>query len=74
MTNLQFKFNLAAERGKLFECVSEPLRDNDCVERQRFTHLWSGIRLFFLQQPESGNGTSIGEQPGPLFWEETSGV
>ena len=51
------------KRGKLSECVSNPLRDNDSVKRQRFTHAWPGIRLFFSQPLESSKGTSLGVQP-----------
>ena len=43
----------STKRGKLFECFSEPLRDNDGVERQRFTHVWPGIRVYLPQPPES---------------------
>ena len=45
MDRLEMTFQTATSQhfklsGKLFECVSEPLRDNAGVERQRFTHVW----------------------------------
>ena len=55
---LQVNSSGSTKRGKLFECVSEPLSDNNGVERQRFTHVWPGICV-----PEAPNGTSIGVQP-----------
>ena len=51
------------------QLIGEPLRDNGGVERQRFTHVWPGIRVYLPQPPESSNGTNTGVQT--LFWNRT---
>ena len=57
---LQVNSSSSTKRGKLFECVGEPLRDND-GGRKRFTHVWPEIRVYLPQQPESSNPSSIAE-------------
>ena len=42
---LQVNSSSSTKRGKLFECVGEPLRDIKGVERQRFTDVWPGNLL-----------------------------
>ena len=59
----------STKRGKFFECVCEPLQDNDGVKRPRFTYVWTGISVYLIQPPESSNSTSTCVQK--LFWKGT---